>query len=495
MAHEYSQQAEFLRQKLKSIKNQTQQVQSGVDRWTGPASFAYVLQRETLENHLDRMVLACEQFATTLRQVAERLYGLQSLRDTLKNLERAADRERNFDHGFNQPDDQKDYSRYFQLMAECEHYRTLIAQYEHQYETEAETAFSTIKLMIPKVHGLTQYVQSVGTYLFDSNHKPVLARLDFASGRVGRDRVEYLNEAIRMNQVAVKYYKAHPEQTGPNGESAEQMIQQAKALIKEARKQGGTYGVPILFMHGLSGGIGTFSKMVDEMGGFSTIYSVSKSGEMLEPVQGENDSPEHPCIQFVFQDGAMTFDKQTEFYKQMMEQLKKDYDTDTVMVISHSMGGVVTTKYIEETGGDDISRFVTLGSPIRGSDLDDAAQDALQNTPIVNIFIQLGDVFYPAVENLSSDSKETKQIYTDRGNFNSDIEVLSGYGLAKGRYGDGVVLPESATALKDFAGEGMFHSIVYPEADHSGLHESDQAIADVLKFILFGEIASHEPKP
>lgn len=496
-ASQMHQQAEVLREKMKKLKSQTEELLTGVDRWEGTGAFLFSLQRDELTTKLDKVATICHQYGAVLFQIADRLYSLEGMRKRLEDVERQLLLMTHVDHyrtpsnareqAYQSAESSADQQRHDRLTAEASYLRQQIGMYEQRYNKEAEDELSKIRQALPIVGLSTEMTRYWGSYLFDSGHKPVLVDTQFAYGRQGRDRIDYLNETIRMNQTVYDYYKNHPNETGPNGESAEQMMDKAHALMEQGRKQGGTYGVPIIFMHGLFGGTGTFDTMVNRFGGRSMVYTV-KDGKVVV-TEGENQTGDHPCIQFVFEDGSMSFEDQTAEFTQMMEEVKKEYGTDQVMVVSHSMGGLVTTKYIEDTGGKDVRRFVTLGSPIRGSDDNNDGHTALYHTGGgISVITGIADLFNPALEDLRTDSHAINELYENRGQFSQDTEVFSAIGLAAGNiHGDSIVTPNSARGLKDFADPNQFVSKIYPDSTHGGLHENEQETLDSIHFILYGE--------
>lgn len=496
-ASQMHQQAEILREKMKKLKSQTEELLSGSQAWQGIGASMFSLQRDEIAHRLDKAATACHQYGSELSQIADRLYALQEMRKRLKQLEHEllmlpqsnlySMGNNSGSQSYHPAQDTADQQRRARLSHDISYLRQQVRTYEAQYDTQAAQGLTNVMKIIPTVGELTGTIREWGSYLFDAGHKPVLVRTTLAQGRQGRDRVVYLNETIRMNQTVYDYYKNHPGETGPSGESADEMMKKARALMEEGRKQGGTYGVPIVFMHGLFGGSSTFDTMVGHFGGRSGVYTVEDGDVRIE--LGENTTGDNPCIQFVFGDGSMSFDDQTVEFTQMMQKVKAEYETDSVMVVSHSMGGIVTTQYIEETGGEDITRFVTLGSPIKGSDDNNDAHTALYHTGGgVSVVVGIFDLFNPAVLDLRTDSDAIKEMYGKRGQFNQATEVFSAIGMAGGEiHGDTIVTPKSARGLEDYANPSRFTSKVYLDSTHSGLHENEQETVDTINFILYGE--------
>ncbi|PWK13518.1 alpha/beta hydrolase [Tumebacillus permanentifrigoris] len=489
--------ASLLTHKAEDVRNQfmrvmersTRELTSGPDGWEGRAAGAYVSANEAVRQYLDRMANVFHQAASTLYILADRIHALQAMRDRARQWQEEAWEMQRHIHDKPGSHPQVPTHNIQALWNE-------INMCEQQYDGEAKREFKSLMDQLPKMGTLMGEVQHqlfVGDAIFTKSHVPLPVSLYGVAGRQGIDRVEFLNDSIRQNQLVYEYYKAHPQATGPNGESAKEMMHQAHVLQENARRQGGTEGVPIVFMHGLEGSEETFKTMVDYFGGATMVYTWNSSGE-IDGKKGDNRSTSHPVVQYVFEKGAMKFEDQTEAFSKITTQLQGDFSTNYMIVVGHSMGGIVTTKYIEDTGGIGVTKFVTMGSPITGSKVDQTVHEKLLTTPPLYALVRGIEVFLPAVDELRAGSKPIQDMYDNRGQFNPNTEVLSVAGLKYGvKLGDSVVTEDSAFALKEFARAGNYTGVMHPEDDHSGLHEDPMAIQDVLNFILYGEKPHAKP--
>lgn len=94
-----------------------------------------------------------------------------------------------------------------------------------------------------------------------------------------------------------------------------------------------TIGVPTLFVHGYSGGAGTFDNMIERLGTETDIYTIKTNqygnyiyGYYMETNHEKNNS-DHPMIQVVFEDNAASLDKQSDWVGEAVEKAKEQYGT------------------------------------------------------------------------------------------------------------------------------------------------------------------------
>jgi uncharacterized alpha/beta hydrolase family protein/uncharacterized protein YukE len=488
MAAQFQQTAEQVRRQSMQIKAVREGLSSGKDGWAGAGAQAFFMQTEIVVREMQRASDAFRRTAMVLQMLASWNDELKQLRKQIDHLDDRildiARRGRANMHLVNNYDD----SELARLRSERERLQWQLNDCERRYDSEGERRFSEIARMAPRIGELLQQMRAAAESIYgpflQGTPAPLLVRAR-PGDRTGREKVDYLNDVIRMNQMVRDYYKKHPNAKGPNGESAEMMVKMAHRLMEDARRQGGTVGVPIVFMHGLEGGLGTFQKMVDALGGNSGVYTY-KDGK-VKFQEGKNTSADRPVIQYVFEDGAMSFKEQSKAFAKMTEELKKRYDTEYIMVVSHSMGGVITTKYIEDTGGHDVTKLVTLGSPILGSKVDAVAHGVISAIPVLYALERVVDYFKPAFEDLNYGSAAIRDIYKNRGKFNPGTEVFSAAGTGAGWLGDGVVTVDSAFGLRDFAAPGKWTGKIYKDSGHSALHDNPEEIVDSLNFILYGE--------
>jgi uncharacterized alpha/beta hydrolase family protein/uncharacterized protein YukE len=495
LASQFSKQSEEMRQAANQYKSQAEQLTVGGEGWTGQGAQGYLAQADVLVEKMQRAVHAFQLTSSALYQLADRVDAIHAMKNRLAHLK----------HQYQIEMQAEAYHQggivnmHHDLFVQIHHLEQEIEHTSAQYNKDSARQFQEIARMAPAAGSLLEEMKQA-TVLYGPFLTPAVVPIlvhPRPGDLKGRGRVEYLNEVIMMNRVVHDYYETHPGATGPNGESAEEMCALALAAQNEARTEGGTFGVPIVFMHGLEGDLTTFQKMVDSQGGFSKIYTFTKDGRIVVE-DGPNRDADQPLVQYVFEDGAMKFDRQSAAFGKMTEQMKKELSSDYLMVASHSMGGVITTQYIEDSGGDDILRFVTLGSPILGSDIDSTAHKVLNvhkwltlTNPVSQLIhgaLDYVESRFPAVADLQKGSKDNREIWEKRGSFNPNIEVFSGAGRGLGPLGDGVVMPDSAFGLRYFANPAKFHSKTYEGDNHSQLHDRPEELEDTMNFLRYGEV-------
>ncbi|KEO85058.1 alpha/beta hydrolase [Tumebacillus flagellatus] len=430
-------------------------------------------------------VTAFQQTATATYTLADQVDSLNGLRHRVQQLQGQLatliqnQRHHENDYGRQASNHTNTYdSSIHSLATEINYLNQQIQDESAKNDRDAVSAFHKIANLAPTVGSLLhemKYATVLTGPFLDHGFVPVLVKPNPGT-RIGKDKVEYLNDVIRLNQIVHDYYETHRDAVGPNGESAGDRMLQAIYTQQQARREGGYVGVPIVFMHGLNGSEDTYKNMVEHYGGFSKIYTYHKNGSVTCE-DGPNRDAEQPLVQYVFEDGAMTFGEQTHGYIKMTGQMKADLKNDTFNVVAHSMGGIVTTNYIEVTGSMDFKRFVTMGSPILGSDIDAKANTTLRilspGSKTARLVENAIQTFAPAVNDLEKDSHAIQEIYNKRENFNPDIQILS---FAGGKYsqaglGDTVVMPYSAFGLSEVAPNNDMVSFYLEDDDHSGLHE------------------------
>ncbi|KEO82768.1 alpha/beta hydrolase [Tumebacillus flagellatus] len=478
----FSQQSEMIRTSKKQLKSNTAQLFQGPLAWKGTAAQAYEEMMQLTDSDLDIWVSAYQRTSSALYLLADRLDALNGMRHRLAQLEDEI-------YWMSQQNPEGCGS----LFSETSNLRARIQEEERQTNNDLTREFQAILYSIPNAHTLGDHIQQIANSRFFGNgNAPSVVGVQSVRYQ-GEQLVEYLNDTILMNQSVIDYYNDHPEAVGPHGESAEEMKALAFQNQEEARRRGGTHGVPVVFMHGLEGGVGTFKTMADDFGGASIIYTYTRDGK-VNVEYGENQSTDRPVVQFVFEDGSMTFENQEKAYELMAARAEADAHTKHMIVVSHSMGGIVSTKYILDTGGEDVSKLVTLASPIGGSKVDEYAMVGMDFTPGGILGNAVIGKWFPAINNLRSDSNPIHELYKDRTDFNPDTQVFSAGGRAYGPFGDGVVLPDSAAKLKEFTSDDQFSWKMYDELNHSDMHEDPEVREDVYQYVYEGKVPQDERK-
>ncbi|WP_430788787.1 alpha/beta hydrolase [Virgibacillus flavescens] len=242
-------------------------------------------------------------------------------------------------------------------------------------------------------------------------------------------------------------------------------------MPEKAKSQGET--VPItVFVHGYKGTHNSFGSMLDRFesnkwGEKALVYRVSREGDVR--VYNLNKGKTKPVyIQVIFEDNRASFKDGARWLSNVLSHMKQYYQINNVNLVGHSMGGLISVKYIEEYG--DASRYpvtdnlVTIGSPFDGIhnktyfkyNRDEAATDLKPNSAALQLL------------------RSTKEMIP------SGLNVLN-----IGSTGDPIAVPESVRALRMIIPAEQLETVIIEndELGHSQLHESqyvDQLIHSFL---------------
>lgn len=226
--------------------------------------------------------------------------------------------------------------------------------------------------------------------------------------------------------------------------------------------------IPTLFVHGYKGTVRSFQNMLYRFeqhyhwGSKKMVITVDRLGNAH--IYGAlHPNSKHPLIQVVFENNRASIEETAYWLKNVMKRLKKDYSIEDVYIVAHSMGGLVSTKYIEDTNGHaeypTVSKIVILGSPFQGIDRESYFR---ANTG-------------KALKDLKAGSAALQQLYNHRRQFSLKTIVLNIVGDNPNyHHSDGVVPVQSALGVRNIVpGENYNEIIVNDEqVTHSGLHES-----------------------
>ncbi|WP_245976817.1 alpha/beta fold hydrolase [Oceanobacillus arenosus] len=216
---------------------------------------------------------------------------------------------------------------------------------------------------------------------------------------------------------------------------------------------------PIVFIHGYKGTENSFGYMLDrfekeyQWGNKGLIYYVSANGQLHDYiVNAEKSGPNF--IQVVLENNRASFTQSTDYLATVMHHLKEKYGIEAVNIIAHSMGGIISMKYIMGYEGPEypsVDKLVTIGSPFDGI----YSQEYFQ----INID--------EAATDLQPNSLALEMLHNSA--FPKDVNVLS-----IGSTGDAVALSESVAALNRIVPASQLQEkmIRDDELGHSALHES-----------------------
>lgn len=232
-------------------------------------------------------------------------------------------------------------------------------------------------------------------------------------------------------------------------------------------------GTPTVFVHGYKGTYYSFAAMLQRFennygwGEKVLVYHVSKNGKLKVEKIGDQDA-QPAYVQVVFENNRASFEDSAGWLAAVLSHLKKHYHVNKAHVVGHSMGGIISLKYIEDYQDDtkypQIDKLVTLGSPFDGIynkeyfqlNRDAAAVDLMPDSPALNIL------------------RKNKEA------FPNNIDVLS-----IGSTGDIVAEPESVQSIRDIVSHERLKQIIIQNRalGHSALHENQEVDALIHDFL------------
>lgn len=205
--------------------------------------------------------------------------------------------------------------------------------------------------------------------------------------------------------------------------------------------------IPVLFVHGING---------------SPI-------EFRGLIEGLDQSRFQPWV-FYYPSGAQ-LEGISEFLAQLFTRLREEHNLTDVVVVAHSMGGLVTRDFLlndfERNGSKVVKTYVTISSPLAG--MPSAGQGVEMSPIVVNAWRGLA----PGSEFLEGLFYDDPAAHTIRRRLpaHMDYHMIFGY---RGESGDGVV--PIGSQLRDEA-QSEARSIRGFDEDHSSiLHSADVSV-------------------
>ncbi len=224
--------------------------------------------------------------------------------------------------------------------------------------------------------------------------------------------------------------------------------------------------VPTIFIHGFKGGYSSFGTMLDrferyQWGSKTMICKVSPRGD-ISVVGKLPENNNNPFIQVIFEDNRASIKDQTIWLKKIMYMLYTQYKVQQVNIVSHSMGGLTSTNFLEHNDGKLkyplVEKLIVIGSPFKGITVPDYF---VKNTGDATVDLRKGS---PALQSL----------YNNKTQFDKNVHVLAIAGvISEPNVGDGLVSLESALGIRWIVHPKMYSEkvIIDQHATHSGLHE------------------------
>lgn len=221
---------------------------------------------------------------------------------------------------------------------------------------------------------------------------------------------------------------------------------------------------PTVFIHGYKGTYNSFGNMLKRYeneyrwGRKAFVYHVSSEGK-IRVTQLKQRRGEPVYIQVIFENNRASFADNAKWLAQVLHHMKENYEMDSINLVGHSMGGIISVKCIEDYYDTNklplINKLVTIGSPF----------DGIYNQ---NYFQIHHDA---AANDLRPNSKALTLIKENRASFPRNISVLS-----IGSIGDIVAVPDSVKALQAIIPKDQLHEVMINDQKlgHSALHESKE---------------------
>ncbi|WP_197076601.1 alpha/beta hydrolase [Domibacillus indicus] len=221
------------------------------------------------------------------------------------------------------------------------------------------------------------------------------------------------------------------------------------------------YKDPVLFVHGFKGTARSFNTMIARFeergwGERALTMNVTRTGKLL--VREEAFSAGRPAfIQVIFENNRSSFEATSIALAAVMQVLHNDYNIEHVKIVSHSMGGIVSVKFLQDLYDPELhpvtDQLVTIGSPFDGVF---GGRWFTQNHG-------------PAVYDLMPGSPALAHIAANHNRFPQETQVLNIAGT-----GDQVTPLQSALSLKALVPENQYRvDVLYDKMiNHSGLHET-----------------------
>ncbi|RIW28597.1 alpha/beta hydrolase [Bacillus salacetis] len=248
-----------------------------------------------------------------------------------------------------------------------------------------------------------------------------------------------------------------------------------KSQIAESKENtsGTQSNIPTVFVHGYKGTYNSFKTMLyrfeqNGWGKKELVVYVSAEGEITWKGALHPDPKLPPLVQIVFEKNKASIAETSTRLQSVMKGLKDKFGVEQVYLVGHSMGGLVSTNYLESTKSNGeypkTLKFSVIGSPFDGISSESYHQ------------VNTGE----AIIDLKPDSDALNSLVKKRESFPADIEVMAIAGS-----GDQVVDVDSAFAIQSIVNEESLqkHLIEDQSIGHSGLHETEKVDKLLKKFL------------
>lgn len=230
--------------------------------------------------------------------------------------------------------------------------------------------------------------------------------------------------------------------------------------------------LPTVFMHGYKGTENSFGHMLKRFenygwGNTALIYRVSAEGNVnVYNTQQAGEKPEF--IQIVFENNRASFNDSTAWLASVLKDMKENYQINSINLVGHSMGGIVSLKYVLDYQDPSIyptvDKLITIGSPF----------DGIYSQEYFQIHHDAAAI------DLMPDSAALQVLRENKHGVPGYLSVLS-----IGSTGDVLATPQSVGALRSIIPMEQLEEIMIQNRylGHSALHEDDEVDQYIHSFL------------
>lgn len=233
-----------------------------------------------------------------------------------------------------------------------------------------------------------------------------------------------------------------------------------------------------VFVHGYKGTKNSFGNMLKRFedkygwGQRTLVYRVSPAGNLDVNVYGKENITDSIFVHVIFENNRSSIQNTSAWLAKLLAHMKETFQFNTVNLVGHSMGGLVTMDYMETYQNErvypKVNKLVVIGAPF----------DGIYNEEYFRIHHD------PAAENLKPDSDALKKLYVNKDVIPEQLKVLS-----IGSTGDSVVVPQSVRAIQNIVRNNQLtYEMIHDNTlGHSELHEDARVDKMVYSFLNSGE--------
>ncbi len=246
--------------------------------------------------------------------------------------------------------------------------------------------------------------------------------------------------------------------------------------VPKAAKSENKIETPTVFVHGYKGTVNSFGNMLNRFenmygwGNKAIVYDVSRTGHMTVYNLGKGKR-ESAFVQVIFEDNRASIEDTSEWLAKVLAHMKRVYRIDTVNLVGHSMGGLVSVNtiqtYQDPSKYPRVEKLITIGSPF----------DGIYSKEYFQINRD------PATVDLKPGAGALKLMRLNKAAVPDNLQVLS-----IGSTGDMVAMPESVLAIRKIISQDQLtvKMITEKALGHSALHENEKVDRMVYSFLTDG---------